>query len=227
MDLRREYKVLFKQVNVAKHIKTVFPSSSYGGFGKLAFAVALGPYESEGWFANCWYQRRETRNELLIEALMGKSAEEIRNIKAVFKDAKYLNSLEKVVRNELEGNKFRMAVLMQLEGLRMDEATEVNADGVKKDATRLGDVLERKDARGGETMMVEILVNRSDRWIREMARLYKATYGRDLAKAVRRHSKNLVVCSPYFYHYSCGSDFLSIGRDSPPYHQRRSRQAPP
>ena len=178
---------------MAKHIKTVFPSNAYGGFGKVAFAVALGPYESEGWFANCWYQRRETRNELLIEALMGKSADEIRKIKAGFKDAKYLNSLEKVVRNELEGNKFRMAVLVQLEGVRMEESEEVKIDGVREDVRRLGEVMERKDARGGETIMIEILVNRSDRWIREMAGQYKATYQRDLAKAVMRHSKNLVV----------------------------------
>ena len=77
-------------------------------------------YESEGWIANDWYQRRETRSELLVETLLGKSVEEIRNIGAVFKGAKYLNSLEKVVRNELKGNKFHMAVLMQLEGLRME-----------------------------------------------------------------------------------------------------------
>ena len=193
LQLRQEYKSIFKQVNVAKHIKTVFPSNTYGGFGKIAFAVALGPYESEGWWANCWYQRRETRNELLIEALMGKSADEIRKIKAGFKDAKYLNSLEKVVRNELEGNKFRMAVLIQLEGVRMEESEEIKIDSVKEDVRRLGEVMERKDARGGETIMIEILVNRSDRWIKEMAGQYKATYQRDLAKAVMRHSKNLVV----------------------------------
>jgi len=95
-QLRHEYKSIFQQVNVATHIKTFFLSNRYGGFGKVAFAVALGPYESEGWFANCWYQPGETRNQLLIEALMGKSADEIRKIKAGFKDAKYLNSLEKV-----------------------------------------------------------------------------------------------------------------------------------
>ena len=153
----------------------------------------LGPYESEGWFANCWYQPGETRNELLIEALMGKSADEIRKIKASFKDAKYLNSLEKVGRNELEGNKFRMAVLIQLEGVRMEGSEEIKIDSAKEDVRRLGEVMERKDARGGEIIMIEILVDRSDRWIKEMAGQHKATHQRDLAKAVMRHSKNLVV----------------------------------
>jgi len=38
-QLRQEYKSIFKQVNVATHIKTVFPSNTYGGFGKVARAV--------------------------------------------------------------------------------------------------------------------------------------------------------------------------------------------
>ncbi|KAI5846508.1 hypothetical protein DFP73DRAFT_476391 [Morchella snyderi] len=188
--LRREYKRIFRQVNIAKHIKTVFANTS---FGKLAFAVALGPYESEAWFANCWYQKRETRNELLIEALMGKTNDEIRKIKDGFKDAKYENSLMQAVRNELVANKFRIAVLIQLEGMRMEEGARINLDGVREDVRRLGEVLERKDGRGGgETMMIEIVVNRSDAWIREVAALYRNTHGRDLPKAIMRHSKNLV-----------------------------------
>lgn len=194
MLLRREYKRIFRQVNIAKHIKTVFASSS---FGKLAFAVALGPFESEAWFANCWYQKRETRNELLIEALMGKTNEEIRKIKDGFKDAKYDNSLEKAVRNELVANKFRMAVLIQLEGVRMEElgnGVRFNFDAIREDVRRLGDILDRKDGRGGgETVMIEIVINRSDGWIREMATMYRNAYGRDLPKAIMRHSKNLVV----------------------------------
>lgn len=192
--LRREYKRIFRQVNIAKHIKTVFSSSS---FGKLAFAVALGPFESEAWFANCWYQKRETRNELLIEALMGKTNEEIRKIKDGFKDAKYDNSLEKAVRNELVANKFRMAVLIQLEGVKMEElghGVRLNLDAIREDVRRLGDILERKDGRGGgETVMIEIVINRSDGWIREMAAMYRNMYERDLPKAIMRHSKNLVV----------------------------------
>lgn len=197
MLLRREYKRIFRQVNIAKHIKTVFSSTS---FGKLAFAVALGPFESEAWFANCWYQKRETRNELLIEALMGKTNEEIRKIKDGFKDAKYDNSLEKAVRNELVANKFRMAVLIQLEGVRMEElghGMRFSVEGLKDDIRRLGDILERKDGRGGgETVMIEIVINRSDGWIREMAAMYRNEYQRDLAKAIMRHSKNLVVSFP-------------------------------
>lgn len=194
MLLRREYKRIFRQVNIAKHIKTVFASTS---FGKLAFAVALGPYESEAWFANCWYQKRETRNELLIEALMGKTNAEIRKIKEGFKDAKYENSLIQAVRNELVANKFRMAVLIQLEGVRMEELSpglRFNVDEIKNDVRRLGEILERKDGRGGgETQMIEIIINRSDGWIKEIAAMYRNVYRRDLPKVIMNHSKNLVV----------------------------------
>ncbi|PUU77786.1 hypothetical protein B9Z19DRAFT_1085557 [Tuber borchii] len=124
---------------------------------------------------------------------MGKSADEIRKIKAGFKDAKYLDSLEKVGRNELEVNKFRIAVLIQLEEVRMEESEEIKIDGVKEDVRRFGEVTEWKDARGGEITMIKILVDRSDRWIKEMAGQHKATHQRDLAKAVMRNSKNLVV----------------------------------
>ncbi|KAG0637762.1 hypothetical protein HOY80DRAFT_971175, partial [Tuber brumale] len=40
--------------------------------------------------------------------------------------------------------------------------------------------------------MIEILVDRSDQWIKEMAGQHKATHQRDLAQVVIRHSKNLV-----------------------------------
>jgi hypothetical protein len=190
-SLRREYKSLYRGVNLAKHIKSVFTTSS--PFGKVVFAVALGPYESEAWFANSWYQRKETRNELLIEALMGKSNSEIASIKAAFRDAKYDSSLEKAVSDELPANKFRIAVMAQLSCSRMEEDRPLVAEGIREDVARLGSILERGSAGGGETEMVGIIVNRSDRWLREVAALYRQIYDKDLAKAIMRHSKNLVV----------------------------------
>ncbi|KAG0634097.1 hypothetical protein HOY80DRAFT_988132 [Tuber brumale] len=85
-----------------------------------------------------------------------------------------------------------MAVLIQLEGVRMEESEEIKIDSVKEDVRRLGEVMKRKDARGGEIIMIEILVDRSDQWIKEMAGKHKATHQRDLAQVVIRHSKNLV-----------------------------------
>ncbi|KAI5840877.1 hypothetical protein BZA05DRAFT_466529, partial [Tricharina praecox] len=190
-SLRKEYKTLYRGVNLAKHIKSVFTTST--PFGKIIFAVALGPYESEAWFSNGWYQKKETRNELLIEALMGKSNAETEAIKACFKDAKYDSSLEKAVAEELPANKFRVAVMAQLSCGRMDESAPFVEAGVHEDVKRLGTILERTNgAAGGETEMVGIIVNRSDRWLLAVAQLYRQVYQRDLAKAVMKHSKNLV-----------------------------------
>ncbi|TGZ80274.1 Annexin [Ascodesmis nigricans] len=186
--LRQEYKHLFRGVNLAKHIKSVFPTTT--PFGKLAFSLALGPYESEAWFANSWYQKRETRNELLIEALMGKTNEEIGKIKAAFKDAKYESSLEKAVAAELPRDKFRYAVMVQLGCVRMEEEVEVSVDGVREDVARLGNILERRQS-GGETEMIEIIVNRSNRWLQAVVEKYRLVYNRDLQKSIRDRSRNL------------------------------------
>lgn len=190
LALRAEYKSLYRGVNLAKHLKSVFTTST--PFGKAIFAVALGPYESEAWFANSWYQKRETRNELLIESLMGKSNYEISKIKAAFRDAKYDSSLEKAVQEELPNNKFRLAVMLQLSGSKMDEDQKISVEGVKEDVARLGTILERRPT-GGETEMVELIVMRSEAWLREVAITYRSVYDRDLMKAVIQRSQNLVV----------------------------------
>jgi hypothetical protein len=141
-------------------------------------------------FANSWYQKKETRNELLIEALMGRSNKEISRIKSSFRDAKYDASLEKAVAAELPANKFRLAVMSQLTCGRMEEDAPLDPAAIRDDVSRLGSILA---SGGGETEMVGIIVKRSDRWLCELAVQYRITYERDLGKAIIRHSKNLVV----------------------------------
>jgi len=231
-SLRKEYKSLYRGVNLAKHIKSVFTTST--PFGKIVFAVALGPYESEAWFSNGWYQKKETRNELLIEALMGKSNAETEAIKACFKDAKYDSSLEKAVAEELPANKFRVAVMAQLSCARMDESTPLSDAGVREDVARLGTILERgQGAAGGETEMVGIMVNRSDRWLFAVAQLYRQVHQRDLAKAVMKHSKNLVVRTdlplPHTHPHTLVRHVLTqcAGRNTPPHPLGRDGPAAP
>ncbi|KAI5812830.1 hypothetical protein BZA77DRAFT_322953 [Pyronema omphalodes] len=185
--LKREYKKIYNSVNLAKHIKSVFTTST--PFGKLAFAVALGPYESEAWFANSWYQKKETRNELLIESLMGKSNIETAAIKAAFRDAKYGGSLEKAVAEELMADKFRLAVMTQLSCTKMEKDERVYLDNVARDVEKLYSLLERPS--GGETEMIGIIVQRNDLALMEISLQYKQRFGRDLAKDIRKHSKNL------------------------------------
>ena len=204
LALRAEYKKHFKVggkgINVAKHIKMKVP----GNLGKVAYATALGRWESEAHWANFWYQSGSSRRELLIESLMGRTNIEIRNIKAAFSDKRYGDSLERCMQTELKKDKFRLAVLLALEERRMEEAERISRSRVAADAAELYKALVAKE--GGETAMIEIIVVRSDAHLREVLREFEAKYKRNFAREMIQKSRNLVVCSP----------FLSLALHFPP-----------
>lgn len=192
--LRQEYKNKVKMrgkgINLAKHLRLKLGSSS---FGKVAYATALGRWESEAFWANCYYQAGTSRRELLIESLMGRSNAAIREIKSCFRDSRYDNSLERCMRSELRADKFRTAVLLALEGRRQDEREPIEARLVRRDVSDLHRALVSRE--GGETAMIQIIVSRSDAHLREVLRAYEAIYGRNFARAMIAKSRNLVVCS--------------------------------
>lgn len=200
MELRTEYKKQVKTpdhkgVNVAKHIKVRLKEDK--SFLKACYTTALGRYESEGYWANSYYQGSQTSRELLIEALMGRSNEEIRSIKAVFRDKKYSDDLVKCMKMELKEDKFKRAVLRVLEERRMEEPTRqwpVDRYVVDKDVRELYKAL--KQERGGETVMIDICVMRSEAHMREVLRVYESTYRANFAREMLRKSTNLVVSTP-------------------------------
>lgn len=192
--LRTTYKAQHQGISLSKHVKSVYPTTTL--VNKLLFAIASGPIESEAWFANSWYQKGSVRNELLIEALMGRSNDDIRDIRKAFRDRKYGDGgLVEAVEKELPRDKFRKALLLQLSADRMDEHVRPEMEAVKVDVARLGNILESGRS-GGETELVEIIVSRSERWLKDVAAVYRATYNRGLDRAVMKHSKNLVVRLP-------------------------------
>lgn len=191
LELRTEYKkhvkVGGKGINIAKHIKMKVP----GNLGKLAYAVALGRWESEAHWANFWYQSNTSRRELLIESLMGRSNSEIVKIKDAFSDKRYDDSLEKCMQTELKKDKFRHAVLLALEERRMSESEKLSIDLVRRDVHDLYRALTAKD--GGETAMIDIVVVRSDTHLREVLRMFESTYKKNFAREMIKKSQNLVV----------------------------------
>jgi hypothetical protein len=191
LALRGEYKkhikVGGKGINIAKHIKLKVP----GNFGKIAYATALGRWESEAHWANSWYQSGTSRRELLIESLMGRTNAEIRKIKEAFSDKRYSDSLEKCMHTELKKDKFRNAVLLVLEEKRMNELSPVSTKLVHQDAADLHRALVNKD--GGETAMIEIIVVRSDTHLREVLKEFEDRYKQNFARAMIQKSRNLVV----------------------------------
>jgi hypothetical protein len=191
LALRNEYKNHAKMggkgINIAKHIKLKVP----GNLGKAAYATALSRWESEAYWANCYYQGGAIRRELLIESLMGRSNSDIREIKAAFSDKRYNDSLEKCMKAELKADKFRTAILLALEEKRMPESSPLSLDLVRRDISDLHRALTSKD--GGETAMIDIIVLRSDNHLREIMRGYEHSYKKNFAREMIAKSRNLVV----------------------------------
>lgn len=193
LDLRKEYKnhvkLRGKGINLAKHLRVKLGN---GSFGKVCYATALGKWESEAYWANCYYQSSTSRRELLIESLFGRSAEDIRAIKDCFRDSRYTDSLEKCMKAELKADKFRNAVLLALEETRPSEREPVDPERVERDVHELHRALISRN--GGESAMISIIVRRSDSHLREVLRAYERIYQRNFARAMIAKSQNLVVC---------------------------------
>ncbi|KAL6712543.1 hypothetical protein ACN47E_000420 [Coniothyrium glycines] len=190
LELRAEYKrhckVQGRGINIAKHIKLKIS----GNFGKIAHVTALGKYESEGYWANYWYQSGNARRELLIEALMGRQNFEIREIKDAFKDKRYSDSLTRCMDKELKADKFRKAVLMALEGARQEESDVWPAEYRNRDVDTLYQAIRARD--GGESTMLSVVVMRSDAHLREVLRTYERKYQGNFARDALKKSNNLV-----------------------------------
>ncbi|KAI5208539.1 Annexin [Aureobasidium subglaciale] len=190
LELRKEYKkhvkVQGRGINIAKHMKMKLS----GNFGKAVYICALGRYESEGYWANFWYQSHSSRRELLIESLMGRSNAEIRQIRESFKDKRYNDDLVRCMEKELKPDKFRVAVLTALEARRQEE-NEVYPKGyIDKDVEVLNRCLTAKE--GGESTMLDIVVRRSDAHLREVLKAYERRHGVNFAREALRKSNNLV-----------------------------------
>jgi hypothetical protein len=160
-----------------------------GNLGKACYATALGRWESEAYWANSWYQGGATRRELLIESLMGRNNNDIREVKNCFKDKRYGDDLEKCLKAELKADKFRSAILLALEERRMPESTPLDSRLVMADVRDLYNAL---SGAGGESAMISIIVVRSDAHLREVLRAFEKAYKVNFARAMIEKSRNLV-----------------------------------
>jgi hypothetical protein len=196
-EYKKQVKVQGKGVNLSKHLKTKIG----GNFGKAAYVTALGRWESEGYWANFFYQSHNTRRELLIEALMGRTNGEIWNIKDEFKDKRYSDNLVKCMEQELKMDKFRTAVLMVLEERRQEEQDVYPVEYRNRDVDMLHKALTA--SKGGESTMLEIIVRRSDAHLREVLRTYERMYQENFPRAALQKSNNMVVSPSHPFSHLC------------------------
>ncbi|RDA83746.1 hypothetical protein CP532_4996 [Ophiocordyceps camponoti-leonardi (nom. inval.)] len=201
LELRAEYKRLVKTgvdrkgVNVAKHLRARLKDDD-PSLAKACYAVALGRWESEAYWANFWYQGDKTRRELLIEALMGRTNDEIRRIKDAFSDKKYGDSLVTCMRTELKEDKFKKAVLLVLDECRMDDydgygrRLPLDHDLVDEDVADLRRAV--KADKGGESAMIDIVIRRNHDHLRAILGEYEHRYRTNFAREALKRSGNLV-----------------------------------
>ncbi|KAJ9660989.1 hypothetical protein H2201_006717 [Coniosporium apollinis] len=190
LELRTEYKRVAKVqgrgINITKHIKL----KTSGNFGKICYVTALGRWESEGYWANYWYQSQSSKRELLIEALMGRSNRDIRAIKQAFSDKRYGDSLARCMDAELKRDKFRTAVLTVLDEARQEEYDVWPIEYRNRDVDALHEALSRRE--GGESAMLQIVITRSDAHLREVLRTFERKYHVNFARQALKKSNNLV-----------------------------------
>ncbi|KAH6845817.1 hypothetical protein B0I37DRAFT_344991 [Chaetomium sp. MPI-CAGE-AT-0009] len=193
MELRREYKLLVragseqKGVNLAKHIRVRLGAEDDSDLMKACYATALGRWESEAYWVNLWYHHEKVRRELLTEALMGRTNNEIRLIKDGFRDKKYHDSLTRCIQVELTEDVFKEAILLVLDEERMEETDgfgqplQVDSHVVRDDVKRLrGAVYGTVGNR--EALILTIVTGRSDSHLREVVKVYKEIYAGDFLK---------------------------------------------
>ncbi|TGJ78574.1 hypothetical protein E0Z10_g10188 [Xylaria hypoxylon] len=201
IELRSQYKKLVKigpdkrGVNIAKHIRLRLKDED-PVLMKACYATALGKWESDAYWANFWYQGDKTRRELLIESLMGRTNDEMRNIKESFSDKKYKDSLVQCMKTELKEDKFKKAVLLVLEERRMEDRDAygrrlpIDRRLVEDDVEALYKAVRAE--KGGETAMIQIVLLRSDEHLREALKLYEKVCGSNFARDALQKSGNLV-----------------------------------
>lgn len=197
-ELRAEYKRQYvvvgsgsngegggRGVNLAKQIKMSVPRY----MGRACYSTALGPWESEAYWANVYYQSGLSRRELLIESLVGRSNNEIRQIKAAFRDSRYGNDMERCMQAELPADKFRRLILMVLEARREPNTVRAEPWRVNEDVHDLHKaVLNRR-----ETPMMDILLSQNNANIRAIILCYREHYGTDFRDDLLQRSPNLIV----------------------------------
>ncbi|KAI9662112.1 MAG: hypothetical protein M1831_002808 [Alyxoria varia] len=189
-QLRNEYKRLVKVgdrgVNLSKQIK----AATTGNFRKICYVTSLGRWESEAYWANFWYQSHSSSRELLIEALMGRTNADIREIKDGFSDKRYYDDLSRCMEKELKPDKFRSAVLLALEAHRQEETDVKPVEYRERDCETLHRALRSRE--GGESAILEIVILRSANHLREVLKMFERTYKANFAKEALRKSNNLV-----------------------------------
>jgi len=142
---------------------------------------------------NFWYHSPLSSLELLIEALIGRTNAEVKQIKNCFRDQKYNDDLIRCMEGELKADKFQEAILIVLTAKRQEETDPILMQYVNRDMAFLRQAIETNH--GGERTVLQIVFSRSDVHLRQVLKSYESVYGTNFARDALRRSNNLMVSS--------------------------------
>ena len=146
-------------------------------------STALGPIESEAYFAHRAIAGLGTKESMLTEAIMGKNNHQISMLKSLYM-RRYGESLETAVRGDLSGKTEQMFVLA-LAGNKMDEWVPVDPQVVSNDVRTLYAATQGRLGTD-EIQVCSILTRANDAYIRAYADNYKRQYAQDFLKMIRK-----------------------------------------
>jgi len=154
-----------------------------GNFETALVSTALGPIESEAYFARKAIAGLGTKESMLTEAIMGKSNQQIATLKSVYQ-RRYGETLENAVRGDLSGKTEQMFVLA-LAGNKMDDWVQVDPQVVSNDVRTLYAATQGRI--GTDVVQVcSILIRANDAYIRAYVDSYKRQYGQDFLRILRK-----------------------------------------
>ncbi|RPA97926.1 Annexin [Choiromyces venosus 120613-1] len=154
-----------------------------GNFETALVSTALGPIESEAYFAHRAIVGVGTKESMLTEAIMGKSNQQIATLKTVYQ-RKYGETLEAAVRSDLSGKTEQMFV-MALAGNKLEEWVPVDPHIVSNEVRALRAATQGRIGTD-QIQVCSILTRANDAYIRAYANDYKRQYAQDFVNMIRK-----------------------------------------
>lgn len=166
-----------------RNLISTLESDLSGSFEVAIVATALGPLESEVYFAYKAIVGLGTNEKMLTEAIMGKTNHQMHAMKHVY-NAKHCETLERALAGDLSMKTLKF-FLMALEENKMDEQAPVNPQAVANDVRVFN---EATRGRGGkdELAVCSIFTRSSDVHLRAVVQEYRRMYNADMPAVIKK-----------------------------------------
>lgn len=212
VGLRLDYKDLVrtgsekKGVNVAKHIKSRLEGT--GPIAEIAYATALGRWESEVFWIMEWCDR-QYQSEFLIETLLGRTKQEIKNIQLAYGNmSKDGGTLGDLLEDKMPNDSFKYLILLSIVDWDFgdEENAAINQELVEFDTSSLKVYRNFQNGKPGERdnsrEVIEIMVRRTNSHLKAVFQMYAERHNMGFIKDLWREQgedfirKNPLVITP-------------------------------